>query len=501
VHCDITVNISMTAKMVGAGSFGCVITPPVHCPKVPSKSGTQYVGKLYNEYHKSVMLTELEFAKRLQAVDPTGMYSVHVLGSCEIPSEFVASLQRRGVCGSSVALQYQSVSAFAGMDLVQVSNVLNTDQLVMTVFSNLSHLISGLEMFNGNDIYHYDIKCANIVMDEATMVCRFIDWGQFASSHIFTTDLQLPTDYLPMDIPLFMWLHDVMYNKHLTGEDFVEARDDALQRLNLQMHETLLVWGEMFDSEDSRDLISIIPTQDMVMRANIANIQYFVNTFIADADGAQSTAMFHKAANVDVFMLGHAFLELSCLVLAKHGPLLREHTRQFIASFVCMVAQPMMNLQVELRPSPAIAHAYFNRWMQTVAMRSTMTAVGRIGSGLSTGAGGAIVSTSVTAVTAAGATNKTEPQLWLARHKEHSKKRSLWRPPTDGEGEEGDNDDDYSDNADSGGGAGRAHAESGGEGDVDDDDAYEDDKKRFQKRCRSDENMYEECDVYFHRRF
>ena len=76
-------------KKLGIGSFGCIVTPPIKCPKTPSKYLTQkYVSKLLfqklGKTDRKDLHTELKVYEKIKEIDNGNNFFIYPMDICEL---------------------------------------------------------------------------------------------------------------------------------------------------------------------------------------------------------------------------------------------------------------------------------------------------------------------------------------------------------------------------------------------------------------------------------
>jgi hypothetical protein len=346
----------MSSK-VGSGGYGCVVRPVYPCHDVVLEEGQQYVGKYYTtEIRKSLITAEREFTRRVLETDPDGQYSIVPIGSCKVPMDEMDLIQP--VCGKKTLRRRQFISKFGGTELTYASAFVKSFERVREVYINFINLFEGLALFNGADIYHYDIKQANIVMDD-TFTCRFIDWGISEYDDLFWKRAYATDNYYPFDFveaTFAVKYYDTFdYTRY---EDLISSVTTYAQRTEDRMKEKGIGKGKL------AALANVLPTAEETTHACLANVMY-VASHVRASKFEMPISELKRITKPDVYMLGFTLFRFSIDVI-KSAQCTPRMVR-FIQKFLNMVIKPMLSPYIKERSTPEQAlsnmRTFINAWV------------------------------------------------------------------------------------------------------------------------------------------
>lgn len=178
-------------KVIGQGSFGCVIKPSLKCENKPDQS---YVNKVAKILRRGDAKKEMREYKKVDKADkdkefylgkpdiceldtPTGPNKAAV-ESCDIGKDVLAKLDKYNLIvmedGGDNLLNYSTKIAR------QSTSKLSTDLCEVFLLEGL-RLFYGLVHFEKHGLVHHDLKPENIVYNESKTRLNFIDFGMMAS--------------------------------------------------------------------------------------------------------------------------------------------------------------------------------------------------------------------------------------------------------------------------------------------------------------------------------
>ena len=178
--------IETNKKVIGEGTYGCVIKEPLECENDGKKY--DYKDKVSKVLTKHSGLDELKEMKDIAKIKGIDKYALNVPKMCKpkLSKEFydVVSTCR----GRSVSRTFQNeinqlrllILENGGNDLNTIKNKIyptfsNDDK--KKFFTSLLTLIDGVDFFVKNNTVHHDIKEGNIVYNIDTGISKFIDFG------------------------------------------------------------------------------------------------------------------------------------------------------------------------------------------------------------------------------------------------------------------------------------------------------------------------------------
>ena len=191
----------MSHKILGQGSFGCVIKPALKCNT--QKKDSVYknkVSKVMYEKHAKEELKEMKFLTSLKGIDKYAVsIPIHckpelndnfnkIVNKCTYPSYDVIYYFRKNKSKLS-----QLLLEDGGLNLDQAYGILfQSEKLnhyeVECFYTSLLNLFDGLIFFNENKVVHFDIKLINLVYNFDTGIAKFIDFGLMQTHNKIKTE-------------------------------------------------------------------------------------------------------------------------------------------------------------------------------------------------------------------------------------------------------------------------------------------------------------------------
>jgi serine/threonine protein kinase len=216
----------MTYKLLGKGSYGCVITPPINnnivkVYEVYANKKQSDVGKLFFYDNildaKRAFLEELKTARLINKIDGKSDFSVKLKGAntitinsdSKIPYELQDCLNIIPNRGDTVGKFFFQIIYENGGDILMEKYNLTYP----TFIKFFKKLLLGLDKLHNNNIVHFDIKVDNIVMNDKKM--RFIDFGVALKLKDIYSDYGIIRDFKNGDIyyiyPLELYIASYLY--------------------------------------------------------------------------------------------------------------------------------------------------------------------------------------------------------------------------------------------------------------------------------------------------
>ena len=188
----------MSNKIVGQGTYGCVIKPALECDssekKIKDKHYKNKVSKIMFDKHAKDELKELQFLSKLDGIDK---YAVSMPKICnpKIDNNFNKIVEKCTAPPTEHVYYYfrnkksrlkQLLLEDGGINLADSAKILfdikKIDANELKVFyTSFLNLFDGLIFFNKNKVIHFDIKLINLVYNFETGVSKYIDFGLMKS--------------------------------------------------------------------------------------------------------------------------------------------------------------------------------------------------------------------------------------------------------------------------------------------------------------------------------
>ena len=192
----VTQEMSRPITVLGKGSYGCVVKPPLACnPDAPSDINDAalvdkpMVAKLYHRVKEQFGVVsaavgshaaarEYEKAKLIMVKDPTHKFSVGVRGWCTPSFAADEKSAYTHACAVPEALTISEQVLYENGGVSMFGVMTNKLLHVVTVLQSFTNLLEGLVVMNQPPgLVHMDIKEHNIAMDLNTATSRLIDYG------------------------------------------------------------------------------------------------------------------------------------------------------------------------------------------------------------------------------------------------------------------------------------------------------------------------------------
>ena len=161
--------------LLGTGSFGCVVNPPIRCsePNIPSTA----VGKLFSDPEEADK--EFELASFIKRLDPNGEFTNPITHRCNVPFDILLESSDGQECAIHFYKKFMFPSGLIPFDITQLVYAYQGTDMEKVIRRNsftpfsqyfVQHLLSianGIKLFNVSGIIHGDIKPANVIMLES----------------------------------------------------------------------------------------------------------------------------------------------------------------------------------------------------------------------------------------------------------------------------------------------------------------------------------------------
>ena len=184
----------MVHKVLGEGTYGCVIKPSLKCK---SDKNINYEGRVSKILRDDDAVGEMNEMEKLKHVKGLSKYSIQtpILCKPKLDDKFKAAVSKCKISRVSKTRDIRHLSQLliddGGVDLYEFSNhiydklSLHDQHIFMT---SILQLFKGLKFFADNNIIHQDIKSMNIVYNVVTGKMRYIDFGLVVSKTKFIED-------------------------------------------------------------------------------------------------------------------------------------------------------------------------------------------------------------------------------------------------------------------------------------------------------------------------
>ena len=175
----------MSHKIIGEGTYGCVIKPSLKCKNNINKNYENKVSKVMRYKHAKDELKEMQFISKIKGIQK---YAVNLPIMCKpdindpIFNTYVSKCNT-----SNVATKYNTnpkelsllLLDDGGLNMQQSLRVIidGTDNDKKIFYNSFINLFEGLEFFRKNKIVHFDIKLINLVYNFEKGEAKYIDFG------------------------------------------------------------------------------------------------------------------------------------------------------------------------------------------------------------------------------------------------------------------------------------------------------------------------------------
>jgi hypothetical protein len=176
----------MSHKILGEGTYGCVIKPSLKCKgKKSSKIYQNKVSKVMRGKHAEAELKEMEYISKIKGIEK---YAVNLPIKCKPDltdsnfNKYVSKCDTYNVAKtyynnpkelSLLLLDDGGLNMQQSLDLI----INGTDNDKKIFYNSFINLFEGLEFFRKNKIVHFDIKSINLVYNFEKGEAKYIDFG------------------------------------------------------------------------------------------------------------------------------------------------------------------------------------------------------------------------------------------------------------------------------------------------------------------------------------
>ena len=178
----------MTSKVVGEGTYGCVLKPPLKCDETSNLDKQDYVNKISKIMFREHAINERDEYSGINNIEGLDKYAITGPQLCKplLDNKFNTSVKK---CKTSIVKNtFKRDKAALRMLLLEDGGINIYDHItkVFTLQSldekkvfltSLIKLFDGLLFFQSNEIIHRDIKLANMVYNVNNGRAKFIDFG------------------------------------------------------------------------------------------------------------------------------------------------------------------------------------------------------------------------------------------------------------------------------------------------------------------------------------
>jgi serine/threonine protein kinase len=178
----------MTSKVVGEGTYGCVLKPPILCNETKNLVSQDYVNKISKIMTREHAINENDEYSAINNIEGLDKYAITGPLLCKplLDKNFNASVKKCKTLKVKNAfkndkhdlrmllLEDGGLSIYDHITKVFILQSLDEKKVFLT---SLIKLFDGLLFFQSNEIMHRDIKLANMVYNVNNGRAKYIDFG------------------------------------------------------------------------------------------------------------------------------------------------------------------------------------------------------------------------------------------------------------------------------------------------------------------------------------
>ena len=178
----------MTSKVVGEGTYGCVLKPPILCDETTNLVKQDYVNKISKIMSREHAINERDEYSAINNIEGLDKYAITGPTLCKplLNNKFDVSVKK---CKTSIVkntfkrdktdlrmllLEDGGINIYDHITKVFALQSLDEKKVFLT---SLIKLFDGLLFFQSNEIMHRDIKLANMVYNVNNGRAKYIDFG------------------------------------------------------------------------------------------------------------------------------------------------------------------------------------------------------------------------------------------------------------------------------------------------------------------------------------
>lgn len=150
-------------KVLGKGTYGCVVDPAFECKKTPSNKNK--VSKLMSDREQLSIDAEIKISKILKKADPDNYYTIYADDSCIIKSNEIDFIDDEKKLCNDVRKGATVANLIMPRGGPQLGEILHNNKFTRKeLLKILLHLLYGCRMLLDNHIAHFDLSDRNILM-------------------------------------------------------------------------------------------------------------------------------------------------------------------------------------------------------------------------------------------------------------------------------------------------------------------------------------------------
>lgn len=197
----------MTSKVVGEGTYGCVLKPPLKCDETSYLVNQDYVNKISKIMSREHAINERDEYSTINNIEGLEKYAITGPLMCKplLDNKFNTSVKK---CNTSIVkntfkrdkndlrmllLEDGGINIYDHVTKVFALQSLDEKKVFLT---SLIKLFDGLLFFQSNEIMHRDIKLANMVYNVNNGKAKYIDFGLMTNFKRFAKRCNTNTERL-----------------------------------------------------------------------------------------------------------------------------------------------------------------------------------------------------------------------------------------------------------------------------------------------------------------
>jgi len=292
-------------KVLGEGSFGCVIKPYVPCDEKDKNKKNMVSKIILNE--KEFDPAEIKIGEKLLKYDPENKYTIYVTKTCKIDSAKINKKDSSECNINNNSKVYNLNMKEGGITLFDFFQKHTKVLTVENIAQIIGYLLKGLNLLLKNGITHYDIKPINILIVTKNKKIHpvFIDFGNFNPMNYeefknavvskddkylwpkevikqmrsFGDDIQMKNNaknsFIPFSNKVMVFMVGRMFNYHTNKKikNIILKMTDIDYNKRLDVNKSLALISEIFPNIDMNNLEIPIPTLKPITLTNFYALQ------------------------------------------------------------------------------------------------------------------------------------------------------------------------------------------------------------------------------------
>jgi len=344
-------------KLLGSGSFGCVIQPALMKNTTDNYVDNNYVGKLFKSKDEfDDELRQLDIIKRYN-IDPNNTFTVKLITQNEININDIYNIQDVYKCildnhaENNNRSVYQIVLENGGKSLHSL-NTLNTSITFEKLIQILEPFLLGVQRMHSVGFVHLDIKPLNILFNGDKL--SLIDFGlSTTSDNVFNENNKYILKssnqyyYYPDD---FLIANHMLQYRYKKGEDFLNEMNTYINFDNAFNQALLSKHGEMNMHIVKNALNEYIRDIKEKFKNNLDGITFeniFDRTMALKSDIYSLTSLFSKLNDITTYdnfdkqkrERQENFVKEMFSYCKEHNPLKRKSINEIVSIFKLRVSQ------------------------------------------------------------------------------------------------------------------------------------------------------------------